>query len=45
MNLGGVRLRVWREDSSVTGYGPVAGFCEHVNELSGSMKAANILGR
>jgi hypothetical protein len=30
-------------DSCVLGYGPVAGSCEHGNELSGSIKAGNFL--
>lgn len=45
VDLRGVRVRVCRQDSSVTGNGPVIGFCEYVNEPSGSVKAENVLGR
>jgi len=30
-------------DTNDTGYGPVAGFCEHGNEPSGSIKSGKFL--
>jgi hypothetical protein len=45
MDLGGVTLTVCRQDSAVTGHGPVAGFCEHLSEPSGSVVVENVLGR
>jgi hypothetical protein len=32
-----------RLDSCGSGKGPVVGFCEHANELSGSMKGGEFL--
>jgi hypothetical protein len=32
-------------DSAGSGYGPVAGFCEHGDELSGSVRKRDILSQ